>query len=262
MNTSSRSLIFKLIFQNLLLKSFRGAPVVVDSEPQWRDILYAAYRADGTKVTAVLFTTDRDLPKMTFPHLKVLVVKNTEAPGAETTKRWYEVVQDELANKPLLLMDNLGGHHHKQYLEEIADDGISYAFFCDQGGKYLNPCDNSIFHTLHQAYLKEDRSTHVKMIQAISKACDSVSATTIKNCFHHTGITSTTPISRAVQYTSTQGFYAHGLHKKEINHLIGAYTGWKKGLRIHNPGEPPARSDLNSLPTCLDGMYWNDKNQI
>jgi hypothetical protein len=194
---------------------------------------------------------------MSFPHFKVLVVKNTEAPGAETTKRWYNIVQDELADSPLLLLDNLGGHHNKQFLEEIKADGITWEFFCNQGGKYLDPCDNSIFHTLQQTYLKEDRSTHVKMIEAIAKAYNSVSSETIKHCFKHTGITSSTPIARVVKRTSTQGFYGHGLHKKEIDRLIEAYCGWKKGLRIHAPAEPPARSELSALPSDLDGMYWS-----
>jgi hypothetical protein len=173
---------------------------------------------------------------MSFPQLNVLVVSNTKAAGANTTKRWFDTINQYLEDSPELVIDNLGGHHNKEFKSELAHSGITVKFFPDQSGKYLNPCDNSIQHVIRQEYLKQPRSTHQEMIAAIAKAYSAVSEATILNSFIHTGIASKNRPSAIIRYLKNQGFIGHKGHEREIKKMITHYKAWKKKVRfLRNP---------------------------
>ena len=47
--------------------------------------------------------------------------------------RWLDASQEYLQDDPVVLIDNLGGHHHKPFLDELENIGVEVHFFPNQG---------------------------------------------------------------------------------------------------------------------------------
>lgn len=228
-------------------------------DPQWSDILYVAVCADGSVLPGVVFTSDDSLPLRDYTHIKVLRVANTNAPGANTTLRWLDASEDMLLDEPVVLLDNLGGHHNHQFKEHLERLGCSIHFFPNQGGKYLNPCDNSVNSVIRRVYAAQQRRTHTEMLDAIDTAYGALRDETIANSFRHCGLLSRGRPGRIVDELMAQGFQSHGLHREEIMARMLAYRHWKRNLRSPSsaaPGVHATPHDSDSLRSELDGRYW------
>lgn len=228
-------------------------------DAQWADILYVAICADGSALPGVVCTSDKSLLRQQYSHITVLVVENANAPGALTTQRWLDSSLRFLQDSPVVLLDNLGGHHNTTFLEQLEDLGCSVHFFPNQGGKYLNPCDNSVNSVIRRVYAAQQRRTHEEMLHAIDMAYGSIKDETIVNSFRHCGLTTRAPPAHVIDKLMAQGFQSHGLHREEIRSRMLAYRRWKRNLRCPStaaPGVHPLPHDADSLSNELDGRYW------
>lgn len=237
----------------------RGQPVGVLPDPQWSDILYVAICADGSVLPGVVFTSDESLAVRHYYHITVLRVENANGPGANTTQRWLDTSIEYLQDSPVVLLDNLGGHHNHDFTEQLELLGCSTLFFPNQGGKYLNPCDNSVNSIIRRVYAAQQRRTHEEMLDAIDTAYGSISDETIVNSFRHCGLTSQAPARHVIDKLMAQGFQSHGLHREEIQSRMLAYRRWKRNLRSPSTAAPNVHAiphDSDSLCDELNGRYW------
>ena len=233
--------------------------MAIEGDPGWRDILYVAICADGSCLPGVVFTSDQSLTVRDYQHIKVLLVENSQAPGADTTMRWLDTSQEYLQDDPVVLIDNLGGHHHKPFLDELENIGVEVHFFPNQGGKYINPCDNSVNSVIRRVYAVQKRRIHAEMLDAIDLAYGAVKEDSIIASFRHCGLTTAEAPAKVVDRLMTQGFLSHGLHRQKIENHMLAYRRWKKNLRHPSPsaaGVAPTPVTSETLPSELDGRYW------
>lgn len=233
--------------------------MAIEPDANWRDILYVAICADGACLPGVVFTSDQSLIERDYEHITVLLVENTKAPGADMTMRWLDVCRDYLEDDPVLLLDNLGGHHHRPFQEDLRSLNVQVHFFPNQGGKYINPCDNSVNSIIRRVYAAQQRATHAEMLDAIDRAYGSIRDECIIASFRHCGLTTGGSVPKVIDRLMGAGFLSHGLHREEIRNRMLAYRRWKRNLRHPSasaPGVAPAPVMEAALQSELDGRYW------
>ncbi len=248
-----------IFFLFLTHPTTREEPTLAVEQAIWRDILYSSWVGDGSCLPGIVFTEDTSLAEKSYSHIKVVVVENTAAPGANTTKRWFDLVKDSLEDCPVLMVGNLGGHHNKQFLTEIREFGISLLFFPNHGGKYLNPCDNSIQSIIRRHYLHCPRQTHEQKLAAINEAYKAVSEESVQNCFKETGLLSHEPPHKVVRRLQKHTYLGHAQRRDDLAAMITEYRRWKRHLRdpSFSADDPlPPREGENALASALDGLYW------
>lgn len=216
-----------------------GQPAVVDEERRWKDIVYTSYRASGDLLPPLIFTGDT---KLTYrPEMRHLVhrQKDISGPGGKSSQKWLEVISRYMHGPWLLIVDNRGGSHDREFREAAEMHRCQIVYLNPYAGKLISVNDNPLHSLIRRAYNRLPHRTHWESIDSILTACRSVSRQNVIRAFNHVGITSPWRPERVVAKLFSEGFRAVGEKKFKFLLYRTSYSAFK--IRKGAPARPSSR---------------------
>jgi hypothetical protein len=163
--------------------------------------------AAGELLPPVVFTSDSNLPDLSFSPLDIFVEDDISGPTSSSTQHWFDEISPHLPEKTILIWDAGKPHRNRELLDELETPGVRIYSLPPAPHALLSPVDNSFNALFRLNYYKRDRSTHENMLNAMKNSLVSIPANTIAKYFEHGGKTSEESPETVSLYLFYEGYY-------------------------------------------------------
>lgn len=240
-----------------------------------KEIVYCAFRSDGTCFPPVIFTSrpprDPDLPPWWHdgdPEHAAYVVYMPGVSCANTrcTVEWVQLMESPrgpaewnfLAEPTELIIDRAPWHLTQDVTDVFHDKDIRSHLIPAAGGRWLNPCDQAINREFRREFvrLQQERGSHHKLSNII-EAYYSITEETVLGAWRHTGITTTEDATVVITRRSEEGYAAPKTRKESFAKYRRAWDGWASAhLRGRDDLRPGAAGPAMLHRSDDSGSYW------
>lgn len=157
--------------------------------------------------------------------------RNMKGPNSQMTLHWMDMLQDFLADKPVILHDH--GPEFKAFNvhEEAQYRGINWYCMVPRSAAYVNPCEE--FHyEIERRYQNEEKRNHKESLRAIIKAYYTPTKKHITNYWAHCLLTTGRPSRYLVNKLVHEGSEIVPKHQKVLEECERTYHRFQRNLRV------------------------------